>query len=254
MNLELNNSQVLVIGGTNGIGLSIAKSFLLEGAVVHVISRNINNQLRLELEAKFPSNIYFYQSDATIEESLNHTYAQILQNSKNKIDILIANVGNGTGVLDPVPKKEDWDLSWNINFNSALNSIRVFSKKISESNGSITFISSIAGIEYVGAPISYSTAKSALIAFAKSLSHKLAPSVRVNVVAPGNILVENGTWDKKMKTNPELIISMINDKVPLKRFGLPDEISNFVLFISSPKASFITGSCFVIDGGQTTTL
>ena len=57
-----------------------------------------------------------------------------------------------------------------------------------------------------------------------------------------------------MKTNPELIISMINEKVPLKRFGLPDEISNFVLFISSTKASFITGACFVIDGGQTTTL
>jgi 3-oxoacyl-[acyl-carrier protein] reductase len=254
MNLELNNSQVLVIGGTKGIGLSIAKSFLLEGAVVHIISRNINTQLKLELETKYPSNVFFYQSDATIEDSLNYTYPQILQNSKNKIDILIANVGNGTGVLDPVPKKEDWDSSWNINFNSALNSIRVFSEKISESNGSITFISSIAGIEYLGAPISYSTAKSALIAFAKSLSHKLAPRVRVNVVAPGNILVENGAWDKKMKTNPEFIISMINEKVPLKRFGLPDEISNFVVFISSPKASFITGACFVIDGGQTTTL
>jgi 3-oxoacyl-[acyl-carrier protein] reductase len=254
MNLELNNSQVLVIGGTKGIGLSIAKSFLLEGAVVHVISRNINTKLKLELETKYPTNIFFYQSDATIEESLNKTYPKILENSKNKIDILIANVGNGIGVLDPVPKKDDWDSSWNINFNSALNSIRVFSEKISESNGSITFISSIAGIEYLGAPISYSTAKSALISFAKSLSHKLAPSVRVNVVAPGNILFENGTWDKKMKTNPELIISMINDKVPLKRFGLPDEISNLVLFISSPKASFITGACFVIDGGQTTAL
>ena len=254
MNLELNNSQVLVIGGTKGIGLSIVKSFLSEGAVVHVISRNINTQLKFELETKYPSSIFFYQSDATIEESLNKTCPKILKNSKNKIDILIANVGNGIGVLDPVPKKEDWDSSWNINFNTALNSIRVFSEKIFESNGSITFISSIAGIEYLGAPISYSTAKSALISFAKSLSHKLAPSVRVNVVAPGNILVENGVWDKKMKTNPELIISMINQKVPLKRFGLPDEISNFVLFISSPKASFITGACFVIDGGQTTTL
>ena len=254
MNLELTDSQVVIIGGTKGIGLSIARNFLSEGAVVHVISRNINRELKIELEKKNPSRVYFYQSDATIEESLNHTYPQILQNSKNKIDILIANVGNGTGVSDHVPKKEDWDSSWNINFNSALNSIRVFSKKISESSGSITFISSIAGIEYLGAPISYSTAKSALIAFAKSLSHKLAPSVRVNVVAPGNILVENGAWDKKMKTNPEFIISMLNEKVPLKRFGLPDEISNFVLFISSPKASFITGGCFVIDGGQTTTL
>ena len=252
MNLELTNTQVIVIGGTHGIGLSISKNFLLEGAVVHIISRNINNELKTELEHKYPFNVFFYQADVTIEESLLFTYSKILQNSNNKIDILISNVGNGNGVSDAVPKKEDWNLSWDTNFISALNSTRVFLKKISESNGSITFISSIAGIEYLGAPISYSTAKSALIAFAKSLSHKLAPNVRVNVVAPGNIWVENGVWDNKMKKNPELVNQMLNEKVPLRRFGLPNEISDFVLFLSSFRASFITGSCFVIDGGQTT--
>lgn len=254
MNLELTNSQVIVIGGTNGIGLSIAKNFLLEEAVVHIISRNINYNLKTELEKKYPSRVFFYQADATIEESLNHTYPQVLQNSKNKIDILISNVGNGNGVSDAVPKKEDWNSSWDTNFISALNSTKIFFKKISESNGSITFISSIAGIEYLGAPISYSTAKSALIAFAKSLSHKLAPNVRVNVVAPGNIWVENGVWDNKMKKNSELVIQMLNEKVPLRRFGLAEEVSDLVLFISSFRASFITGSCFVIDGGQTITL
>lgn len=251
MNLELTNSQVIVIGGSNGIGLSIAKNFLLEGAVVHIISRNINYNLTTELEQKYPSRVFFYQADATIEESINHTYLQILQNSKNKINILIANVGNGIGVLDPVPKKEDWGSSWNINFNSALNSIRVFSEKISESNGSIIFISSIAGIEYVGAPISYSTAKSALIAFAKSLSHKLAPRVRVNVVAPGNIWTEEGTWKNKMEKDPAGVTHMLNTKVPMKRFGTTEEVSNAVLFLSSSKASFITGACLVVDGGQT---
>jgi 3-oxoacyl-[acyl-carrier protein] reductase len=254
MNLELTDSQVVIIGGTNGIGLSIAKNFLLEGAFVHIISRNINNKLKIELEDQYPENVFFYQSDATIEGSLVFTYSKILRNSNNKIDILISNVGNGIGVSDAVPKKEDWNLSWDTNFVSALYSTRVFFKKISESNGSITFISSIAGIEYLGAPISYSTAKSALIAFAKSLSHKLAPNVRVNVVAPGNILVEDGVWDNKMKKNPEFVNQMLNEKVPLRRFGLPAEVSDLVLFISSFRASFITGSCFVIDGGQTTTL
>ena len=83
MNLELTDSQVVIIGGTKGIGLSIARNFLSEGAVVHIISRNINKELIIELEKKKPSRVYFYQSDATIEESLNHTYPQILQNSKN---------------------------------------------------------------------------------------------------------------------------------------------------------------------------
>jgi len=155
--------------------------------------------------------------------------------------------------MDKILTKFDWDLSWDTNFISALNSTRVFEEHIKKCNGSITFISSIAGIEYLGAPISYSTAKAALNAFAKALSFKLSPNVRVNVVAPGNILIENGVWDKKIKNNPEIVNNMINEKVPLKRFGLPKEISDFVLFISSRRASFITGSCFVIDGGQTTT-
>jgi 3-oxoacyl-[acyl-carrier protein] reductase len=254
MDLKLTDSQVVVIGGTNGIGLSISKEFLLEGAYVHIISRNINNDLKIELEEKYPQKVFFYQSDAIIEESLLFTYSKILQNSNNKVDILISNVGNGNGVSDAVPEKEEWNQSWDTNFNTALNSTRVFFKKISESNGSITFISSIAGIEYLGAPISYSTAKSALIAFAKALSFKLAPNVRVNVVAPGNIWIENGVWDRKVKSNPELVNKIINEKVPLNRFGFPNEVSDLVLFISSFRASFITGSCFVIDGGQTTTL
>jgi 3-oxoacyl-[acyl-carrier protein] reductase len=253
MNLELTNTQVVVVGGTKGIGLSISKNFLLEGAVVHIISRSINSNLKIELESRHASRVYFYQSDATIEESLTVAYSQILKNSNNKIDILISNVGDGKGVSGAVPKKEDWDVSWDTNFISALNSTRVFVEKIIECKGSITFISSIAGIEYLGAPISYSTAKSALITFAKSLSHKLAPGVRVNVIAPGNIWVENGVWDQKMHSNPELVKYIINEKVPLSRFGFPEEVSNLVLFINSSKASFITGSCFVIDGGQTTT-
>ena len=68
MNLELTDSQVIVIGGTNGIGLSIAKNFLLEGAFVHIFSRNINNKLQIELEHKYPLNVFFYQSDVTNEE------------------------------------------------------------------------------------------------------------------------------------------------------------------------------------------
>ena len=253
MELELKESQVVVIGGTKGIGLSISKNFLSEGAIVHIISRNINNDLKFELENNYFGKVFFYQADATFEYSIELALKYILNNSDSKIDILISNVGDGNGILDKIPKKIDWDLSWDTNFISALNSTRVFEEHIKKSNGSITFISSIAGIEYLGAPISYSTAKAALNAFAKALSFKLAPNVRVNVVAPGNILIENGVWDKKIKNNPEIVNNMINEKVPLKRFGLPKEISDFVLFISSRRASFITGSCFVIDGGQTTT-
>jgi 3-oxoacyl-[acyl-carrier protein] reductase len=83
------------------------------------------------------------------------------------------------------------------------------------------------------------------------LSHKLAPEVRVNVIAPGNIWTPGGTWDLKQSENPESVKKMLMEKVPLQRFGKPEEVANLIVFLSSDKASFITGGCYVIDGGQT---
>lgn len=251
MELNLTNNQVVVVGGTNGIGLSISKGFLNEGSIVHVIARNENKDLIIELEKKYNSKIFFYKSDATKIDSLKLTFKKILKNTNNKLDILISNVGNGSVKSDPLYSNKEWENSWDKNFSSALNATRIFSNLISQNNGSIIFVSSIAGIESIGAPISYSTAKAALNSFTKTLSHKLAPDVRVNAVAPGNIWIENGTWDLKQKENPEAVQKMLNEKVPLNRFGSPQEVADLVLYLSSKKASFITGSCFVIDGGQT---
>ena len=83
------------------------------------------------------------------------------------------------------------------------------------------------------------------------MSHKLAPKIRVNAVAPGNIYFKDGTWDLKNAENPQLVSEMIEKNVPLKRFGKPEEVADLVLFLSSDKAEFITGACITIDGGQT---
>ena len=103
----------------------------------------------------------------------------------------------------------------------------------------------------MGAPTDYSVAKSALIALSKNLSRKVAPNVRVNVVAPGNIYFKGGTWDEKIKSNKARVDTMLESQVPMKRFGTPDEIADAVVFLSSARSSFITGSTLVVDGGQT---
>lgn len=252
MNLELKNKTVIVVGGSKGIGLSISKAFLKENAIVHIISRNKNSEID-KLIHDTEKNVFHYCCDVVNLKEFIRIKNEIVDISSN-IDVVISNVGNGKGSQNPIPSKKEWDFLWQTNFKSSFNSAKVFIPELKKSNGNLIFVSSIAGIQSIGAPIAYSTSKSALISFSKDLSIKLAPKIRVNVIAPGNIFFEDGSWDKKLKDNPEQVKKMLLEKVPLNRFGKPEEIADLILFISSARAQFITGSCFVIDGGQTNNL
>ena len=84
----------------------------------------------------------------------------------------------------------------------------------------------------------------------KSLSHKFGSKLRINSIAPGNVIFKNSRWEEIFSESPESVNKMLEDKVPLKRFGTPEEIANVVVFISSSKASFISGACITVDGGQ----
>tara|TARA_A100001015_G_scaffold284594_1_gene351238 strand:- start:34 stop:789 length:756 start_codon:yes stop_codon:yes gene_type:complete len=248
MNLKLENKSVVVIGGSRGIGLSIVEGFLDEKARVSIIARNISDKLKSQL-IKEGNQVNFYEGDATDKKSLISISKLILKKSQD-IDVVVANVGNGKASLASLQSDNDWEESWNINFKSALNSANIF-LPIINTLGSFTFISSIAGKEYLGAPNSYSVAKSAINTLMKSFSHKFGSKIRINCVAPGNIIFKNSRWEEMLSESLEEVNKMLEDKVPLKRFGTPEEIANVSVFIASPKASFISGACIIVDGGQT---
>jgi len=161
-------------------------------------------------------------------------------------------VGSGSGEAEAITGEEEWQRLWQLNFTGTLSCLRIFENALKKAGGNAILVSSIAGLESIGAPTAYSVAKSALIALGRELSRKWAPDIRINVVAPGNIMAEGGTWDAKMKENSDAVQQMVQQKVPLQRFGTPREVADLILFLSSEKAAFITGSCLVIDGGQTT--
>ena len=118
--------------------------------------------------------------------------------------------------------------------------------------GSILFIASIVAVEATQAPLPYSAAKAALVNYSKNLSRIVAADkIRVNCLAPGNVFFPGGTWERHLETRREQVEHYIATAVPQKRFGTAEEIADFAAYLVSPLAGFVTGGCYVMDGGQT---
>ncbi len=253
MNLDLDEKIVLVTGGTSGIGLAIVKSFLEENASVIVLARNEEKILIQKTNLQnfvLKKKVFFFKCDCEKLSEVKRTHAKVISKF-GKIEVLINNIGSGRGTSNVIPEISEWKKVWKKNFTSAYNVVSVFIKDVIKKKGSIIFINSIAGKEFLDAPTAYSTSKTALLTFSKTLSLKYGNIIRVNTISPGNIFSPGGTWDKKIKKDKAFVKKYIQSNVPANRFGCPEEIAYLALFLSSSKASFINGSNIVIDGGQT---
>jgi 3-oxoacyl-[acyl-carrier protein] reductase len=256
VDLKLTGKKVLITGSSKGIGAAIASKFLEEGADVLIVARNANNLKKLEvtLQKKYGNNrVLSSVCDCSVEDSLL-ALKEFIKKEWGIIDIVIANVGSGESLPNLLPSNKEWLNSWNNNFDPALYTSRVFLPMLEKSKGNLLFISSIAALESFGAPVDYSTAKIAIVGFSKNIARQVAKNIRVNVLLPGNVLFPGGSWDKKIKSNPEAIKKLIKTSVPMNRFGTPHEIADAAVFLCSERASFITGSMLVIDGGQTVSI
>jgi 3-oxoacyl-[acyl-carrier protein] reductase len=254
MNLELTDKVFIISGASRGIGKGIADVLLQENANVAITGldpEEVHDTYK-EFNEKYPGKIIECGGDLN-EKSTLLLLETSVRNKWGRIDGLVANAGAVKPVASWEIPDADWEWYFEANFKLAVRFVTHFIPYLKETRGAIVFIGSIAGLEDIGAPLPYSVSKTALTMYAKGLARKLAPdSIRVNTIAPGNIIFPGGNWDNKRKANPEGIEKMLKEKVPLKRFGTPHDIGNLAAVLVSDKAGFITGSCIVIDGGQTT--
>lgn len=253
MNLELNDKVVLVTGASRGIGLSIALGFAREGARVAVTGRN--RETLVDAVKKIESiegTAYAYAGNMQDEAEIRKCAEKVVK-KWGGLDILVANLGMGKGKRGWDVDESEWNELLKVNLLSGVKAAKVSIPYLMKSeNGSIVFISSIGGIENLDAPPAYEAGKAGVIAYSKYLARTLASkNLRVNVVAPGNILFPGSTWEEKLRTDKKTVEMMIKSEVPMNRFGCPEEVANAVLFLASEKAGFVTGSCLVVDGGQT---
>lgn len=255
MDLGLSGKTVLVGGASRGIGLAIARAFAAEGARVALTARSAD---KLEAarqsiaKAHGEGAVRAIAADMTSEADIERTLATV-QRDLGPPDVVVANVGSGSGKAGFETSRAEWEQGLSTNLLSgtllASHALKILTAR---KQGSLIFVSSIAGIEAIRAPVAYSAAKAALQMAAKLYAQQVGPSgVRVNVVAPGNVLFPGGSWEAKLAERREFFEQYVRNEVALQRFGAPEEIADVVVFLASQRAGFTTGSVWVVDGGQT---
>jgi 3-oxoacyl-[acyl-carrier protein] reductase len=252
MDLGLEGRSAVVAGASQGIGLGITETLLAEGARVLMTGRGEEalTAAHERLAATHGDRVARFRGDMTrtadIGAALDHGIETF-----GSLDILVANVGGGH--LRPGWDLDDDDLDAALQHNLT-GSIRLVREGIrrmeGRPGGSIVVISSIAGVDAMGAPFPYGVAKSGLNHFTASMAKTIGPDLRINVVAPGNILFEGGSWDRNLKDRPDVWNRWVEREVALQRFGTTQEIADVVAFMASDRAAFVTGATWIADGGQ----
>lgn len=247
MNLGLEGRTALVAGASRGIGLAIARTLHGEGCNLALAARGLEG---LEKAAVgFSGRVSIHTADATDVAAAVALAAEVA-GRWGRLDILVCNAGSGQSVPPGSETEAEWRRVLDLNLFSALNMIAAARPHLRQ-GGAIVCISSICGLAALGAPVTYSASKAALNAAVRGLARPLAgEGLRINAVAPGNILFAGGTWDRKLAEDKAGVQAMLAREVALGRLGTPEEIAALVVFLASPQAAFITGAVYVADGGQ----
>jgi 3-oxoacyl-[acyl-carrier protein] reductase len=252
VDLQLAGRRAIVTGSSRGIGRAIGERLVEEGADVVFSARGEETLRRVADDAgeRGSGRAHPVVADVTTLEGAAVLVDSAVQ-TFGGIDIVVANVGgSGARSIDTMDAN-DLDDVLQRNLFASLHVVRAALPHLrAAGNGAIALISSIYGRESGGGP-SYNIAKAAVISLAKAMANDLArDGIRVVSVAPGSTIFPGGGWERKQQADPEGMAAWLKQDIPMGRFGTPAEIADVVTFLVSPRASWVTGACVPVDGGQ----
>ena len=253
MDLGIEGKVALVTGGSRGLGKVSALSLAREGVNVAICGRTQEtlDGTVAELE-EFGVKAQGVVADVTSVENMSDLH-QAVVDGLGPIDILVNNAGGSRAREDIADLPlEDFKAAFDLNLFGGFQLMReVIPHMRAQKWGRIINIASIYGREH-GGNLSYMAAKSALISATKHAAISLVTDgVLVNSIAPGSISHPEGSWERFQNENPpEVVADFISRNLPMGRFGWPEPVGDLVAFLASQRADLITGSCIVVDGGQ----
>ncbi|MBI4922021.1 MAG: SDR family oxidoreductase [Devosia nanyangense] len=256
MDLGLRDKVAIVTGGSVGIGLAVAEAFAAEGARVILAARG---EERVVAEAERIAATYGVMThgvaaDVATWEGCN-AVIEAAQNGFGGADILINNAGTGSNETIAEASDDKWQYYWDLHVMAAVRLARgIVPQMKRRGGGAVIHNASICAVQPLWYEPIYNTTKAALMMFSKTLANEVVgDNIRVNTINPGLILTPD--WVKTAKQiagedGYEKHLQGVADEAGgMKRFGTPEELANFFVFLCSDRASYSTGSTYFVDGG-----
>jgi 3-oxoacyl-[acyl-carrier protein] reductase len=254
MDLGLRDKVAIITGSSKGLGLASARVLVEEGARVTLCARGADTlraaHASLESAAGRAAAVTSLVCDVSTAKGAEAVLGHTLK-TFGRIDVLVNSVGKaGGGDIVSTPDAE-WQSALDQTLFPAIRMSRLAVPEMRRTGGGvILMIASIWGRES-GGRMAYNAVKAAEISLAKAMAQQLAAdNIRVNSIAPGSILFEGGSWWKRREEDPKGIAEFVKRDMPFGRFGTAEEVAAVVAFLASPRASWISGACVTVDGGQ----
>ena len=253
MDLGINDKLAVVTGASSGMGKAAALSLLKEGAKVLIASRNEERLRRASEELSNYGEVHFQVADVTRAEDVHRLFMR--SEDLGGADILVVSYGGPRIARFNELEDKDWYYAFDLLLMSSVRLSRLFGSRMKEKGwGRIVFITSTAIKEVnMNIPLS-SIVRTSLAGLIKVLSRELSPEVTVNGIMPGSIMTERqkellAVKAKERGINLEQMEAEASSEIPMRRFGRPEEVGDLIAFLSSERASYISGALIPIDGG-----
>jgi NAD(P)-dependent dehydrogenase (short-subunit alcohol dehydrogenase family) len=241
---KLDGKVAVITGGNSGIGLSIAKLFVDEGAYVFITGRR-GTELE-KAKAEIQRNVTAVQGDISNLDDLDRLY-QTVANEKGGIDIVVANAGFVEEATLAEATPEHFDATFNVNARGTFFTVQK-AQPLMRDGGAIVLIGSHGHLRGRLMYASYFASKAAVRSFARCWADEFkGRNIRVNCISPGPI--ETPIINQSMGDHAAERREYFARMVPLGRMGLPEECASVALFLASSDSSYMTGCDLVVDGG-----